>query len=185
MDMLVDYGSIKIYALATLQKTKQTWIGEDDFTMLQPVLNIWMSEPCEIAFRIVFSNPLNIQFTNYVKSPDSQKPKTVEHENIVVKRLYNAFIWKHNAAQNNPRDNSVQERYGAIKRKARHQIRQIKNKWSTDKAKEIQRFADQHDQKQFFEAIAHKECLRYQVAKSIPNQKQTRQLIERSKPNKR
>ncbi|CAG9771687.1 unnamed protein product [Ceutorhynchus assimilis] len=89
LDKLVDHGSIKIYALATVQETKQTWSEEDDFTMLLPVLNISMPEscvvhqPCEIDFS--FTNPLNIQLTNCIytiEGPGLQKPKTVKHENI-------------------------------------------------------------------------------------------------------
>lgn len=58
LDKLVDHGLIKIYAIATVEETKQTWSEEDDFSMILPTLNIVMSdkpcrvnEPCEVKFR--------------------------------------------------------------------------------------------------------------------------------------
>ena len=40
MDKLVDYGMVKIYALASVQETKQTWSEEDDFQFDKPPLKI-------------------------------------------------------------------------------------------------------------------------------------------------
>ncbi|CAG2175753.1 unnamed protein product, partial [Oppiella nova] len=40
IDKLVDYSMMKIYAIATVKETQQTWSEEDDFTIEKPSLNI-------------------------------------------------------------------------------------------------------------------------------------------------
>lgn len=48
-DKLVDHGLIKIYAIASVEETKQTWSEEDDFSMVLPTLNVIMpDEPCHV-----------------------------------------------------------------------------------------------------------------------------------------
>ena len=42
-DKIVDYGMIKIYALASVQETKQTWSEEDDFQLEKPKLDVQVS----------------------------------------------------------------------------------------------------------------------------------------------
>ena len=39
-DKVVDYGMIKIYALASVAETKQTWSEEDDFQLEKPKLDV-------------------------------------------------------------------------------------------------------------------------------------------------
>lgn len=39
-DKIVDYGHIKIYAMASVQETKQSWSEEDDFQLEKPKLDI-------------------------------------------------------------------------------------------------------------------------------------------------
>lgn len=57
LDKLVDHGLIKIYAIASVEETKQTWSEEDDFTMTLPPMSISLPDscevnvPCEIQFR--------------------------------------------------------------------------------------------------------------------------------------
>lgn len=40
LDKLVDHSLIKIYSIANVKETKQTWSEEDDFTLTKPALNI-------------------------------------------------------------------------------------------------------------------------------------------------
>jgi transglutaminase 1 len=40
LDKLVDKSLIKIYAIANVKETKQTWSEEDDFQLQKPKLNI-------------------------------------------------------------------------------------------------------------------------------------------------
>lgn len=87
----MDHGLIKIYAIASVEETKQTWSEEDDFTMLLPQMNISLpeacrvQEPCEIQFS--FKNPLDIPLTSSVytvEGPGLQKPKTVKYRDIAA-----------------------------------------------------------------------------------------------------
>lgn len=62
-DKLVDYSMMKIYAMATVKETKQTWTEEDDFAVEKPKLNLEISghlqvgEPFELTAS--FANPLD------------------------------------------------------------------------------------------------------------------------------
>nr|CAD7585839.1 unnamed protein product [Timema genevievae] len=40
LDKMVDHGLVKIYAMANVQETKQTWGAEDDFSFKKPKLNV-------------------------------------------------------------------------------------------------------------------------------------------------
>lgn len=76
------------------------------------------------------------------------------HENSeLIKDILDS---KHNAfqsLQNSPNDTMAQARYREIKKRAQKEIRTIKNAWWCTKAEEIQAYADQHDQHNFFNAI--------------------------------
>lgn len=54
---LVDHSLIKLYALANVQETKQSWCEEDDFPLVKPELRIQvdraprLGEQCLISFR--------------------------------------------------------------------------------------------------------------------------------------
>jgi hypothetical protein len=39
-DKIVDYGHIKIYAMASVQETKQCWSEEEDFQLEKPKLYV-------------------------------------------------------------------------------------------------------------------------------------------------
>lgn len=43
LEKLVEYGIMKIYAIATVIDTNQTWADEDDFQVLKPNINIKVS----------------------------------------------------------------------------------------------------------------------------------------------
>lgn len=63
---------------------------------------------------------------------------------------------KHNlfqAVQNNPDNRIAQENFSAIKQSTRRELRAIKNSWWSEKARQIQNYADRHDQRNFFQAI--------------------------------
>lgn len=49
IDKLVDHGIIKIYAIANVQETKQTWSEEDDFTLTKPTIEIQAEEVCKVG----------------------------------------------------------------------------------------------------------------------------------------
>lgn len=58
LDKLTDDTQIKIYAMAQVVETKQTWSEEDDFSLTKPELNIrvmvenpHVSEECPVEFR--------------------------------------------------------------------------------------------------------------------------------------
>ncbi|XP_076269467.1 hemocyte protein-glutamine gamma-glutamyltransferase-like [Rhynchophorus ferrugineus] len=89
IDKLVDHCMIKIYAVASVEETKQIWSEEDDFTMILPKMTVQISgdlvvgEQCVASFR--FKNPLNLPLTNCVftlEGPGLQKPKIVDYRDI-------------------------------------------------------------------------------------------------------
>lgn len=57
LDKLVDHSLIKIYSIANVQETKQTWSEEDDFTLTKPPIdinvngNLTVGQECEVIFR--------------------------------------------------------------------------------------------------------------------------------------
>lgn len=40
LDKLVEYCILKLYAIATVEETRQTWADEDDFQVLKPSIEI-------------------------------------------------------------------------------------------------------------------------------------------------
>lgn len=43
LQKLVEYCIMKIYAIATVEETRQTWAEEDDFQVLKPNIDIKVS----------------------------------------------------------------------------------------------------------------------------------------------
>ncbi|PSN43603.1 Hemocyte protein-glutamine gamma-glutamyltransferase [Blattella germanica] len=68
VDKLVEYCNMKIYAIATVLETNETWADEDDFMILTPNLDIKIiGEPvvgqaCTVRFS--FTNPLKSSLTD-------------------------------------------------------------------------------------------------------------------------
>ncbi|KAH6946248.1 hypothetical protein HPB50_012451 [Hyalomma asiaticum] len=64
LDKLVDFAMVKIYVIANVNETRQTWSDEDDFTITKPKLNIQVDGPVKVGhpFRLImrFTNPLNV-----------------------------------------------------------------------------------------------------------------------------
>lgn len=44
LDKLVEYCIMKLYAIATVTETRQTWADEDDFQVLKPSIDIKVSK---------------------------------------------------------------------------------------------------------------------------------------------
>ena len=40
LDKLVEYCNMKLYSIATVVETKQTWADEDDFQVLKPSITV-------------------------------------------------------------------------------------------------------------------------------------------------
>lgn len=87
---LVDHNLIKIYAIASVEETKQTWSEEDDFPFEKPNLDIYLDgelcvgKQCSATFS--FQNPLDVPLTNCsvsVEGPGLQRPKVVPHRDIL------------------------------------------------------------------------------------------------------
>ncbi|KAL1426252.1 hypothetical protein MTO96_018309 [Rhipicephalus appendiculatus] len=64
LDKLVDFAMVKIYVIANVKETRQTWSEEDDFTITKPKLDIQVDGPVKVGhpFRLVmrFTNPLDV-----------------------------------------------------------------------------------------------------------------------------
>ncbi|KAL1124055.1 hypothetical protein AAG570_001825, partial [Ranatra chinensis] len=88
-DKLADHSLVKIYAIANVTETKQTWSEEDDFPLIKPDLDIKISgdlfigSKCQAMF--TFKNPLSRKLTNCsfsVEGPGLQRPKAVPFRDI-------------------------------------------------------------------------------------------------------
>lgn len=87
---LVDHNLIKIYSIANVEETKQTWSEEDDFPFEKPVLDIFLDGELKVgqecSAKFSFKNPLDIVLTNCsfsVEGPGLQRPKIVPHRDIL------------------------------------------------------------------------------------------------------
>jgi len=59
----------------------------------------------------------------------------------------------HNALLRNPNSASLRQRRKVLRNKVQTDLCQMENKWWTQKAEEIQRFADTNDTQKFYEAL--------------------------------
>lgn len=89
MDKLVDHSLIKIYSIANVQETRQTWSEEDDFTLEKPNVQIHLDGAFEVgapgAVHFSFTNPLQqplTECTYTVEGPGLQKPKTEQLRDV-------------------------------------------------------------------------------------------------------
>ncbi|XP_029165902.1 hemocyte protein-glutamine gamma-glutamyltransferase-like [Nylanderia fulva] len=68
LDKLVEYCIMKLYCIATVKETRQTWADEDDFQVLKPNIDVKIEgepvvgEPSTIT--LSFKNPLKRSLTN-------------------------------------------------------------------------------------------------------------------------
>ncbi|XP_067135706.1 hemocyte protein-glutamine gamma-glutamyltransferase-like [Centruroides vittatus] len=67
-DKLVDYSMIKIYAIATVKETKQTWSEEDDFQVIKPSVDLEIEGTPKVnqqfGLKMSFTNPLDRKLTD-------------------------------------------------------------------------------------------------------------------------
>ncbi|CAG2109412.1 unnamed protein product, partial [Medioppia subpectinata] len=89
IDKLVDYSMMKIYAIATVKETQQTWSEEDDFTIEKPQLTIVTRGEIvvgrEYGLEIQLTNPINrvlqeCAFT--VEGPGITRPMQIKFRDI-------------------------------------------------------------------------------------------------------
>lgn len=68
VEKLVEYNNMKIFALASVEGTKQTWAAEDDFQVTVPGLSVTVldqptvGDSCSVVFE--FQNPLQLALTD-------------------------------------------------------------------------------------------------------------------------
>lgn len=107
-------------------------------------------ETCWTQFRdmVYESSKATLGTTGSRKNPDWF---TENHEDIkdILDAKHSAF----QRLQNKPNDILAQNKYKQFKQQVQKQIRSIKNAWWSSKAKEIQEYADQHDQRNFYNAV--------------------------------
>nr|XP_023026500.1 hemocyte protein-glutamine gamma-glutamyltransferase-like [Leptinotarsa decemlineata] len=89
LDKLVEYCIMKIYAIATITETNQTWADEDDFQVVTP--NIDIRIPHKIPNRrqapitLRFVNPLKKILTNckfHVSGPSLSRNQIIDHPDV-------------------------------------------------------------------------------------------------------
>jgi len=83
---------IKIYAVATVKETSQTWSEEDDFAVEKPALYLSVNGPTQVGLHfgleITFTNPLNKYLTRCkltIEGPGLTRPITVAIRDIQPK----------------------------------------------------------------------------------------------------
>lgn len=89
MDKLVDYSMMKIYAIAVVKETRQTWTEEDDFAVEKPKLQLEVQGAARVgesvAFNCTFTNPLNKALRDCYftfEGPGITRPITVKFRKI-------------------------------------------------------------------------------------------------------
>ena len=92
LDKLVDFAMLKIYAIATVKETSQTWSAEDDFIVEKTTLQLDVRGPKNLivdqafGLEIKMVNPLNKYLTDNrlsIEAPGFQNtPRTVRIKDI-------------------------------------------------------------------------------------------------------
>lgn len=86
--------------------------------------------------------------------PMTRKHKDWFDENCdEIKQLLDEKRRLHQAYLSNPKSTSKKDAYDAIRRTVQQKLRQMQDKWLSDKADEIQGYADRHDMKRFYDAL--------------------------------
>ncbi|RZC42409.1 hemocyte protein-glutamine gamma-glutamyltransferase [Asbolus verrucosus] len=89
LDKLVEYCNMKLYAIASVNETRQTWADEDDFQVLKPKIDIRipteipLGRPTTITLRFV--NPLKKILTNCkfnISGPTLLRNQIVRYNNV-------------------------------------------------------------------------------------------------------
>ncbi|EFX83535.1 hypothetical protein DAPPUDRAFT_301901 [Daphnia pulex] len=88
-DKIVDYGHIKIYAMASVQETKQCWSEEEDFQLEKPKLDVQIrgnpqvGQDCFATFS--FMNPISVTLTECeftFEGPGLVRAQTVKYRDV-------------------------------------------------------------------------------------------------------
>ncbi|XP_054164848.1 hemocyte protein-glutamine gamma-glutamyltransferase-like [Oppia nitens] len=89
IDKLVDYSMMKIYAIATVKETQQTWSEEDDFSIEKPQLHINTRGDIvvgrEYGLEIQMTNPINRVLTDCaftIEGPGITRPMQIKFRDI-------------------------------------------------------------------------------------------------------
>ncbi|EEC09530.1 hemocyte protein-glutamine gamma-glutamyltransferase, putative, partial [Ixodes scapularis] len=89
LDKLVDFAMVKIYVIANVKETRQTWSEEDDFTVTKPRLSIEIDGNTKVGqpFRATmrFQNPLDVELqdcTLSVEGPGITSAHVVHLPNV-------------------------------------------------------------------------------------------------------
>ncbi|KAF5293126.1 hypothetical protein FQA39_LY13736 [Lamprigera yunnana] len=89
MNTLVDHSLIKIFALAKIKETKQSWCEEDDFVLTKPKILIKMEETGSIGKEMIatfsITNPIHVPLTHCKYTVEGHgliRPKTVELRDV-------------------------------------------------------------------------------------------------------
>ncbi|XP_046990643.1 hemocyte protein-glutamine gamma-glutamyltransferase-like [Schistocerca americana] len=89
LDKLVDHNLVKIYAIASVKETRQTWSEEDDFPFINPKLSIQIRGSCQVGqtsqATFTFQNPLNRLLTDCtftIEGPGLNRPKVIPFRDV-------------------------------------------------------------------------------------------------------
>lgn len=84
-DKIVDYGHIKVYAMASVQETKHLWSEENDFQLEKPKLDIQVrgtpqvGQDCFVTFNFMNPVPVNLTECEFTfEGPGLARPQTVK-----------------------------------------------------------------------------------------------------------
>lgn len=95
LNKFADHSLVKIFSIANVKETHQTWSEEDDFLLVKPNLSIHIygdlriGEPCTATF--TFKNPLLQKLTNCrisVEGPGLQRPKMVKCSDLEPNEVF-------------------------------------------------------------------------------------------------
>ncbi|KAK5646601.1 hypothetical protein RI129_005065 [Pyrocoelia pectoralis] len=89
INKLVDHSLVKIYAIANVKETKQSWCEEDDFVLTKPTIKIDVKEKGslgeDIKATFSFTNPIDVKLTNCKYTVEGHgliRPKTVDFRDV-------------------------------------------------------------------------------------------------------
>lgn len=90
VDKLVDFSMMKIYAVATVKETQQTWSEEDDFSIEKPHIELhtrgFIEVGREFTLEIRLSNPIRRVLEDCwfsVEGPGLNRPLRINSRNIM------------------------------------------------------------------------------------------------------
>ncbi|KAK5640144.1 hypothetical protein RI129_010955 [Pyrocoelia pectoralis] len=90
LNKLVEYCIMKIYAIATVDETKETWAEEDDFQVIKPTIQIQLPSKTipikkSVPVKLSFTNPLKKRLTNckfQLAGPSLMKNQELPHRDV-------------------------------------------------------------------------------------------------------